>query len=83
MGEGYAAQVCFVVQMAGMSGFCPNERTHPAFGAALRRAAEAGVEVQALECAVTPDSLWIQAPIPLSLFAGSNFISCINTENNS
>ena len=83
VGEGYAAQVCFVVQMAGMSGFCPNERTHPAFGAALRRAAEAGVEVQALECAVTPDSLWIQAPIPLSLFAGSNFISCINTENNS
>lgn len=83
VGEGYAAHVCFVVQMAGISGFCPNERTHPAFGRRPAPAAEAGVEVQALECAVTPDSLWIQAPIPLSFFASSNFVSCINTENNS
>ena len=34
--EGCRAAVFFVVQMAGMKGFSPNERTHPAFGAALR-----------------------------------------------
>lgn len=54
---GYEAAVCVVIQMAGMAAFSPNDRTHPAFGAALREAARAGVRVLAVECAVTPDSL--------------------------
>ena len=33
---GYEAAVCFVLQMAGMRSFSPNDATHPAFGAALR-----------------------------------------------
>ena len=37
------------------------------FGAALRRAAKAGVEMLALECRVTPDSLTAQRPIPVRL----------------
>ena len=65
--EGYEAAVCFVVQMEGMVDFAPNDATHPAFGAVLRRAAAAGVTVLAMECAVTPDSLAIRRSIPVRL----------------
>lgn len=64
---GYAAGVCFVIQMEGMWWMEPNDATHPEFGAALRRAAAAGVEVLAVECAVTPDSLKIVRPVPVRL----------------
>lgn len=64
---GYEAGVCFVVQMPGMKRVEPNDITHPEFGAALRRAAAAGVEVLAVECAVKPDSLWIQERVPVAL----------------
>ena len=59
--------MCFVIQMAGMKDFAPNDRTHPAFGDALRRAAQAGVRIMARECAVTPDSLTIGAAVPVLL----------------
>ena len=65
--EGYDTAVCFVVQMEGMVDFAPNDATHPAFGAALRRAAASGVTVLAMECAVTPDSLAIRRSIPVRL----------------
>ncbi len=65
--EGYEAAVCFVLQMSGMTDFAPNDVTHPAFGDALRRAAARGVEVLAMECAVTPDSLVIDAPVAVRL----------------
>lgn len=64
---GYEAAVCFVVQMERMNWLEPNDATHPEFGAALRRAAKAGVEVLALECRVTPDSLTAKRPIPVRL----------------
>ena len=64
---GYEAAVCLVIQMAGMTAFSPNDRTHPAFGAALREAAAAGVKVLAVECAVTPDSLAMTKPVPVRL----------------
>ena len=66
-GEGFSAHVCFVVQMEGMRAFSPNDATHPAFGAALRRAAEAGVEVLARECAVTPETLEITGRVDVRL----------------
>ena len=65
--EGYEAAVCFVLQMAGMKDFAPNDVTHPAFGAALRRAAAAGVQVLARECIVTPDSLAVAGPVAVRL----------------
>jgi len=65
--EGYESWVCFIVQMSRVVRFEPNDRTHPEFGAALRRAAEAGVHVMALDCRVTPDTLDIGAPIPVKL----------------
>ena len=65
--EGYECAVCFVIQMKGPTRFRPNEATHPAFGAALRAAAEAGVDVLAYDCRVTPDQLWLDAPAPIDL----------------
>ena len=64
---GYEAAVCVVIQMAGMADFAPNDRTHPEFGAALREAAQAGVKVLAVECAVTRDSLVMTGPVPVRL----------------
>lgn len=64
---GYEAAVCFIVQMSPMRWVEPNDATHPAFGEALRRAAAAGVEILALECAVQPDALTVKGPIPVRL----------------
>lgn len=65
--EGYKAAVCFVIQMAGMKDFAPNDVTHPAFGAALRKAAAAGVKVLAQECMVTPETLTMAGPVTVRL----------------
>lgn len=65
--EGYEAYLCFVIQMTDVKTFSPNDRTHPAFGAALRRAAAAGVHLMAYDCAVTPDSLTMGQPVPIIL----------------
>ena len=65
--EGYGAAIFFVVQMKGVTHFCPNDATHPAFGEALRQAAEGGVKVYAYDCLVTPDSLTIDQPVPVVL----------------
>ncbi len=64
---GYEAAVCFVIQMENIRWFAPNDATHPEFGQALRQAAAAGVEVLALDCAVTPGSLEIRNPVPIRL----------------
>ena len=64
---GYEAAVCFVIQMENVIRFQPNDRTHPAFGQALRAAAAAGVEVLALDCRVAPDRLELNRPVPVEL----------------
>lgn len=64
---GIPAAIFFVIQMAGADRFVPNDGTHPAFGQALRAAAAAGVWVLAYDCAVTPDSIEIRAPVPVEL----------------
>ena len=64
---GGQATLFFVVQMAGMRSMAPNDATHPAFGEALREAAAHGVHVCAWGCQVTPDSLTIDAPVPVLL----------------
>ena len=64
---GYEAAVCFVIQMEDVRWFAPNDETHPEFGQALRRAAQAGVEILAMDCAVTPQSLTMGKPVPIRL----------------
>ncbi len=65
--EGHRASAVFVIQMEDVTDFAPNDDTHPAFGAALREAAKAGVQVVAVNCRVTPDSLEILGPVPVIL----------------
>lgn len=56
--------VCFVIQMEQADFFAPNDHTHPAFGQALRQAAQAVVAVLARCCTVTPDSLTLGEAVP-------------------
>ena len=65
--EGYGAHAVFVIQMADVTAFSPNDDTHPAFGAALREAAANGVQVHAFWCEVTPDTLEIAGAVPVVL----------------
>lgn len=65
--EGYKAAVLFVIQMEGVASIRPNDTTHPAFGAALRNAANAGVAVWAVDCTVTPSALTHRSPVPVDL----------------
>ena len=67
--EGYEAYVFFVIQMKGVSYFTPNTDTHPAFAEALRRAKEAGVEILAYDCNVTPDSIVVSDPVDAVLYS--------------
>ena len=64
---GHRATVFFVIQMAEVTDFAPNDATHPAFGEALRQAAAAGVQAAAYTCRVTPDSIVIDRPVPVIL----------------
>lgn len=66
-GEGYRAFVLFVVQMEEISHLEPNRQTDPAFASALKEAADAGVEVLAVGCCITPESIKTDAPIPVHL----------------
>ena len=65
--EGYGAFVLFVIQMSDVKYLHPNDGTDPAFGTALREAAEAGVTVLAMDCAVTEDSMEIRLPVLVKL----------------
>ena len=65
--EGYGAYVLFVVQMENVLYLHPNDATDPAFGTALRDAAAAGVEIMAVECKVTPESMIIHKSLPVVL----------------
>ena len=65
--QGPRAAVFFVIQMKGPARFRPNDKTHPAFGEALREAAGNGVGVYAYDCLVTPDTLELDAPVEVDL----------------
>lgn len=64
---GYGAHAVFVIQMSDVTGFSPNDQTHPAFGEALREAAQNGVLVHAYWCSAEPDSLQIAGTVPVVL----------------
>ncbi|HIU41582.1 MAG TPA: DNA/RNA nuclease SfsA [Candidatus Egerieicola faecale] len=65
--EGMEAAVLFVVQMKGVSSFSPNDATDPAFGDALRRAKDAGVEIAAIDCLVRPEEVTPGQRVPVVL----------------
>lgn len=65
--QGYGACVLFVIQMSDVYFLHPNDDTDPAFGKALREAAAAGVQILALECSITQDTMTIEEPVPVRL----------------
>ena len=64
---GFGAYVLFVIQMKNVRYLHPNDATDPAFGAALREADVSGVQLLALDCAVTHNSMTIGSPVEIRL----------------
>ena len=65
--EGYGAYILFVIQMSDVKYIRPHDETDPAFGQALREAAQNGVQVLAMDCAVTPDTMEVRQPVLVRL----------------
>lgn len=65
--EGFGGFVLFVIQMADVKYLHPNDATDPHFGKALREAKAAGVEVMAVDCQITADTMEIHSAVPVVL----------------
>ena len=65
--QGCGAYVLFVIQMENVRSLHPNDRTDPDFGAALREAAAQGVQVLAVQCRVSEDTMEICGEVPVHL----------------
>ena len=66
--NGHEAWVLFVLAMPDMVSFEPNWPRDPDFSEALCQVAKHGVQVKAVECAVTEDSIEITKDVPVGLF---------------
>jgi sugar fermentation stimulation protein A len=64
---GFGGYILFVIQMSDVKYLHPNDVTDPDFGSALREAAASGVQVMAVDCAVTMDSMTIRHSVPVEL----------------
>lgn len=64
---GYLAYTLFVIQMEGIRLFKPNDKTHQAFGDALREAVKKGVIPLAYSCSITKTSIQLKEPVPIDL----------------
>jgi len=64
---GYEVYILFVIQMATVTCFTPNQETDPEFSKALKMAQEAGVNIVAYECLVTPESMEISKPVTVKI----------------
>ena len=65
--EGHRAGAVFVVQRSDARSLVPHDTADPEFGAALREARDAGVEVRAYCCSVTSEEIRLADPIPVEL----------------
>lgn len=65
--EGYEAYILFVIQMSPVKYLEPNDRTHKAFGDALREAALEGVQVLARDCRIEKDRIEIMNEVEVRL----------------
>ena len=64
---GDRAALVFCVQHSGVRRATLADEIHPAYGEAVRSAAGAGVEVHAFGCAIEPDEIRIDRPLPVDL----------------
>lgn len=65
--KGYSAYIIFVIQMCGIDLFKPNDKTHKAFGDALRKAEKYGVRILVYDSLVTSDSVSVNKPVKIEL----------------
>lgn len=65
--QGIGAYVLFVIQMKQIRELHPNDTMDPAFGTALREAAQAGVMIRAVDCIVTPESITADREVKIVL----------------
>ena len=65
--KGYHCTIAFVIQMNGICRVFPNNDTQPAFGEALVRAENAGVQVVYYGCHVEADSIKINGKYEANL----------------
>ena len=65
--QGIGAYVLFVIQMKQIRELHPNDTMDPAFGTALREAAQAGVVIRAVDCIVTPESIMADREVKIVL----------------
>ena len=66
--DGYEAWVLFVLAMPEMVRFEPNWPRDPQFSEALCHVSQNGVQVRAVECTVTEDTIEVTKEIPVKLF---------------
>ena len=67
--KGFDAFVFFIVQMDECKYFTPNRETHPKFAEALVKAQSRGVEVRAITCHITENSIEIKGSTDVKLFS--------------
>ena len=65
--SGHLAILLFVIQTGQIRAFEPNDATHRAFGDALRKAEEAGIIVEAIQCKVDLDEISLTTMVPVAL----------------
>lgn len=66
-GHGYRAVLLFIIQLDRAKGFSPNHVTDPDFASKIKEAMEAGVDILAYRCAVTPYEVKVTCKIPVEL----------------
>lgn len=64
---GYEAYIVFIIQMNNVHHFEPNYKTHREFGEVLAEAESRGVNILAIDCHVTEDSVEAQNIVPVRL----------------
>ena len=65
--NGFEAYIIFIIQMKGAHLFTPNYATHFEFGEALKSAQENGVNILALDCKVTPETIVADKEIEIKI----------------
>lgn len=65
--NGYGAYILFVLQYKGAYKFMPNTQTHADFATALKNAQNAGVNILAVDCEVTPSIISIDSFVEVNI----------------
>ncbi len=66
-GNGYDAYIVFIIQMDNVKYLEPNYKTHKEFGEALRIAKDKGVNIIAVNCDVTENTVCAKEYVPVKL----------------